>query len=58
VSASEIIKELPTLTESDRRAIPDALLGIASQNLEIALCNESALEAALMLDRMEEAESP
>jgi hypothetical protein len=54
MSAAEIINELPKLTEADRRAIRDVLLEIANQNAEVALCNQTALEGALMLDRMED----
>jgi hypothetical protein len=54
MSAAEIIKELPKLTEADRRAIRDVLLEIANQNPDIAACNQSALEGAMMLDRMED----
>ena len=54
MSASEIIKELPKLSEADRRAIRDVLLEIANQNPDIAACNQSALEGAMMLDRMED----
>ena len=54
MSASEIIKELPKLTEADRRAIRDVLLDIANQDPDIAACNQSALEGAMMLDRMED----
>jgi hypothetical protein len=53
VSASEIIKELPKLSEAERRAIREGLLEIANQDPEVALCNQSALNGALMLDRME-----
>jgi hypothetical protein len=53
VSASEIIKELPKLSEAERRAIREGLLEIANQDPEVALCNQSALDGALMLDRME-----
>jgi hypothetical protein len=53
VSASEIIKELPKLTEAERRAIREGLLEIANQDPDVALCNQAALEGALMLDRME-----
>jgi hypothetical protein len=53
VSASEIIKELPKLSEAERRAIREGLLEIANQDSEVALCNQSALDGALMLDRME-----
>ena len=54
MSAAEIIKELPKLTEPDRRAIREVLLEIANQDQDIALCNQAALEGALMLDRMED----
>jgi hypothetical protein len=53
ISASEIIKELPKLSEEERRAIRDGLLEIANQNPDIALCNQSALGGARMLDQME-----
>jgi len=54
VSASEIIKELPKLSEAERRAIREGLLEIANQDPDVALCNQAALDGALMLDRMEE----
>ena len=54
MSASEIIKELPKLTEAERRAIREGLLEIANQDPDVALCNQTALDAALMLDRMED----
>lgn len=54
MSATEIIKELPRLTEADRRAIREVLLELANQNPEVALCNQTALDGALMLDRMED----
>jgi hypothetical protein len=54
MSAVEIIQELPKLTEADRRAIREALLEIANQDPDIAACNQSALEGAMMLDRMED----
>jgi hypothetical protein len=54
MSAAEIIKELPKLTEVDRRAIRDVLLEIANQDREIAACNQAALEGAMTLDRMED----
>jgi len=53
VSASEIIKELPNLSEAERRAIGEGLLEIANQDPNVALCNQAALDGALMLDRME-----
>ena len=54
MSASEIIKELPKLSEVERRAIRDGLLEVANQNPDVALCNQAALEGAQMLDRMED----
>ena len=57
MSVAEIIKELPKLSEADRRAIRDVLLEIANQDPDIALCNQTALEGAMMLDRMEDKDS-
>jgi hypothetical protein len=54
VSATDIIKELPRLAEEERRAIRQVLLDIANQDEDIAVCNQSALECAKMLDRMED----
>jgi hypothetical protein len=54
MSATEIIKELPRLSEADRRAIREVLLDIANADPDIALCNQTALEGAMMLDRMED----
>jgi hypothetical protein len=54
MSATEIIKELPRLSEADRRAIREVLLDIANANPDVALCNQTALEGAMMLDRMED----
>jgi hypothetical protein len=54
VSASEIIKELPKLSEAERRAIREGLLQLANQNPGVTLCNQVALEGALMLDRIED----
>jgi hypothetical protein len=54
MSATEIINELPKLTERERRAVRQKLLELASENEDVKLCNQAALEGALMLDRMEE----
>ena len=54
MSADEIITELPKLTEADRRAIREVLLEIANSNPDVALCNQTALEGAQLLDRMED----
>ena len=54
MSAADIINELPKLTEAERRAVREKLSELAAQNEDIELCNQAALEGALMLDRMEE----
>jgi hypothetical protein len=54
VSASEIIKELPKLSEAERRTIREGLLEIANHDADVALCNQAALDGALTLDRMED----
>ena len=57
MSTAEIIKELPKLPEADRRAIREVLLGIANEDPDVALCNQTALEGAMMLDQMESEEA-
>ena len=54
MSAAEILSELPKLTETERRAVRRKLTELAAENGDIALCDQSALEGAMMLDRMEE----
>lgn len=54
MGVAEIIKELSKLTEAQRRAVREVLLEIANQDPDIALCNQAALEGAIMFDRMEE----
>ena len=54
MSVAEIIKELPKLSDADRRAIREVLLEIANRDPDVALFNQTALEGALMLDRMED----
>jgi hypothetical protein len=54
MSATDIISELPKLTELDRRAIRQTLLEIANRNEDIAACNLAATDGAMMFDRMEE----
>ena len=54
MNAMEIINQLPKLTDAERRAVRDKLLELAAENEDIALCHESALQAARMLDQMEE----
>ena len=57
MSATEIIEELPRLSEPDRRAVRQKLLELAEQDKDVALCNQTALEGAMLLDRMEEDEA-
>ena len=54
MSATQIINELPKLTEADRRAVRQKLQELADENADIHLCNEMAVEGAMMLDRLEE----
>jgi hypothetical protein len=54
VSATEIINELPKLTQAELRLVRQRLLELAAQNQDIADCNQAALEGAIMLDRMED----
>lgn len=54
MSAAKFIKELPKLSESERRAIRQILFDIANQNEDVTLCNQAALEGAVMFDRMED----
>lgn len=54
MSATEIINELLKLSEAERRAVRQKLSELAAQNEDIELCNQAALDGALMLDRMEE----
>jgi hypothetical protein len=39
---------------TDRRAIREVLLAIANENPDVVLCNQTALEGALILDRLED----
>ena len=54
MSATEIIEELPKLNELERRAVRQKLLELAEQDEGVALCNQTALAGAMMLDRLEE----
>jgi len=53
VSATEIINDLPKLSESERRAVRRKLVELAAENQDVAACDQSALEGAMMLDQME-----
>jgi hypothetical protein len=54
MSATEIINELPNLTEIELRSVRQRLLELAAQNKDIALCDQAAMDGAALLDRMEE----
>jgi hypothetical protein len=54
MSATEIIKELPNLTQTEMRMIRRRLLELSCEFAEIEACNQAATEGALLLDRMEE----
>ena len=54
VSATEIIQELPKLSQAEQRTVRRALSELAAKEEDIRLCNQVATEAAMMFDRMEE----
>ena len=54
MSAAEIINELPKLTEAELRLVRQRLVEIAAQNQDVELCNQAALDGAMMLERMED----
>jgi hypothetical protein len=54
MSTTQILDELPKLAPSDLKAIRRKLQELAEQNGEVALCDETALAGAIMLDRMED----
>ena len=54
MSAAEIVNELPKLTEAERRAVREKLTELAAANEAVALCDQTALAGAMMLDRMED----
>ena len=56
MSATEILEELPKLTESERRAVRRKLLELAAQNEDVRLCDQAATDSARLLDAMEEAD--
>ena len=53
MSATEIINDLPKLTEAERRAVRQKLVELAAENEDVALCDRAALEGAMVLDQME-----
>ena len=55
MSASEIIKELPKLSEAERRAVLNKLRELAAQDEDVRAREQAADEQAARLDRLEEA---
>jgi hypothetical protein len=53
VSANEIISELPKLSRAELRLVRQRLVELAAENQDVEMCDQAALEGALMLDRME-----
>ena len=54
MSAAEIIDELPKLSEADLRLVRQRFVELAAKNEDVGLCDQTALDGASMLDRMEE----
>jgi hypothetical protein len=54
VSATEIIQQLPKLSPAERRTVRRVLSDLAAKDDDVQLCNQTATEAAMMFDRMEE----
>ena len=54
VSTTEIIQELPKLSQAERRTVRRVLSDLAAKEEDVQLCNQVATEAAMMSDRMEE----
>ena len=55
MSASEIIKELPKLSEAERRVVLRKLRELTAQDEDVRACEQAADEQAAQLDRLEEA---
>jgi hypothetical protein len=54
MSATKIINELPRLTGAELRLVRQRPAELAAHNQDIELCNQAAMDGALMLDRMED----
>jgi hypothetical protein len=57
MSAADIIRQLPRLSEADRRAVVAKLRELAQQAADIRACDETARAQAAALDHMEEEEA-
>ncbi len=58
MSASEIIEELPKLTEKERQAVLHKLRELAVQDEDVLLCQQAADDQAAELDRLEDEAAP
>lgn len=58
VSATEIINELPKLSEDERQAVLHKLRELALQDEDVLLCQHAADEQAAELDRLEDEAAP
>ncbi len=54
MSATEIINELPKLTEAERRAVSRKLAELTEQDEDVALCNHAAQTMFQELDEQED----
>ena len=53
MSTAEILEAIPKLSPPELKAIRRKLQELADKNEDVALCDETALAGARMLDRME-----
>ena len=54
MSTTDILKELPKLSEADRRAVREKLLELAAEHEDVARCDAAAIAGARLLDKLEE----
>ena len=57
MSMIEIIEELPKLTHHQRRELCQRIIALETEQADLAICDQSALESFSLLDKME-AEDP
>jgi hypothetical protein len=53
MSVLDIIRELPALSQKDRRDVRHRLTELEETNEDVRVCDAAALEGAMMLDEME-----
>ena len=54
MSAAEVIRELPKLTEAERREVRRKLAELSEQDEDVALCNHTAETMFQELDKQED----